>query len=271
MTTVLTVQGVELDVSVADWEPVRLGQMARSFSGQARSSVRATKRDHHFHGDAAGMTVVMAEYMRALVEGDGHSWNFEDGTDPTTLLASSRGLPPYVSGTVDSDVGKYGGGAQFNNGEADTKWAVGYDGSDCTLMYWVNTGSGWEHLLVYPGTGAVFSGTTQTDVDPGFFGMSDLAPGADLIAYAETLGTFKADDLVVLPYALPDAWVLPIITFRASSAWAPLPYVMADGAAFPHGAVQCLGQVNTASRVPIRGFGGTLELGEVVDFTMMER
>jgi hypothetical protein len=176
-----------------------------------------------------------------------------------------------VSGFVDPVVGKYGAGAQFNNGEVDTTWAVGVDGSHCTLMYWVDTGSGWEHILVMPNAGLVWSGTTQTDLDPGFIGVSNLGPGADLVAFAETMGTFKADDLVVLPYELADEWVIPFITFRSLNAWAPLPYVTAGGAAFqPQEAVRCLGQVGTAQRVPLRAFG-TFQLGEVLDFTLQER
>lgn len=271
MAAVLYVQGLELDVSAAEWEPVRLGGVARGFSGQPRSTVRATKRDHHFVGDAQGMPVATAELLRALVEGEGHSWSFDDNSSPEALLASSRGLLPSSTGAVSDVPGKYGGAVEFDDGEPATRWELALDSTDCTIMYWVNEGGTWVHyLLLYSGAvspSAVWRDAVRTDADPEYL-YFESADGT-MVADPSVMGTFQLDDLVVLPYVVPDAWVSAFHTWRSTAQWNPLPYVAAAGAAFPRGTVKVLGQMGTAHRVPLWE-GGSFTMGEQLDFTLQE-
>jgi hypothetical protein len=266
VVAVLKVQGVELDVSVADWEPVRLGAVARSFSGAPRSSVRTTRRSHHFAGDAAGVPVATAEALRGLVEGYGHSWSFDDTEE---LLTSSRGLAPSETGAVGTGAGKYGTCAQFSAGEAATKWELGLDGGSNTLMYWRKESGVWVHYLVLRATGTspdgVWRNAVRTDTDPGIVYPED----GNLVVDPNVDGDADLDELVALPFPVPEAWVPSLYSWRSTKAWEPLPFVAASGAAFPGGVVRALGQADTAHRVPLRT-AGAFGLGELVAFTLEE-
>ncbi|MFL5344353.1 MAG: hypothetical protein ACJ8AT_06155 [Hyalangium sp.] len=267
MAGVLYVQGVELDVSAADWEPVRLGSVARGFSGQPRSSVRATKRDHHFVGDVAGLSVASAELLRALVEGEGHSWSFDDASGAeSTLLLSSRGLLPTSRGSVSDAEGVHGSGAFFED-STPTVWELGL-GADSTIMYWLGDTGDYTNILIRRRAGVVdavwLDGFYNVTSDPA--GLITVDGSGRLVVAG---AGYAIDDLVALPYAVPDAWILPLYNWRVAHAWAPLPYVTASGTAFPRGPAQVLGQVGAAKRVPLWS-GGTFGLGEVLDFTLQE-
>lgn len=264
MADYLRVNGVPVPCTASEYEPVRLGEVSRSFNGVPRSSVRARKRDYRF--TTGLLPLAEAEMVRALVEGEGHVWSFDDTSDfaGLSMLRSSRGLLPLTTGAVSDVMGKYGAGAVFEATEAPTVWSLGYDWKSVTLMYWAGEGTDWAHYLVrypYPTT-AWRNGSSSAD--PEYAWMN---PDGTLEVNATPNGTFPMDELVVLPYAVPDAWVPYLCAFHTAQPFAALPFVHVGGEGMPAGGLTCMGVSGTGRRTGL-AVGSRFTTGEMFDFTL---
>ncbi|GEL75213.1 hypothetical protein [Myxococcus virescens] len=149
MPDYLTLSGIPLPVS-ADrpmrLSPTLLGEKRRSFSGWPLSSVRRVVMQYEAGTPIRAMAEATA--LRALVNGDGHSWSFETDT------LSSRGLwPSSVTGAPGhaAGVGLFGpglGALGLVAGDAIT-WPTQL-GAAWTVGYWARvdvTGAPWKHYV----------------------------------------------------------------------------------------------------------------------------
>jgi hypothetical protein len=262
----LYIHGVGIECSASEWEPVRLGEITRSLNGAPRSSFRVKKRSHRFSTDQGGYELEEAELLRALIEGEGHSWSFET----SELYSSRRLLPSSVTAAVTSgeEAGKSGFGL-FGEMGASVHWALGYTGL-WTLLYWRLVSGNWVHYTVRrnsPSSLNVWTNDDLTDDDPGVVGVD--SSGTLIFSCAEDEETI--DDLVALPYAMPTAWFDNMYAYRQENPWGSLPYVKATGRAFlserTDAGLSVLGQCNAGRRVPLT-VAGVHTVGEVFDFSL---
>jgi len=246
---------------------MELGELTRSLSGAPRSTKRVKKRDHRFTTDQGGLLLEEAEALRGLISGDGHVITFDES------LITSRTLLPYsVSDTTvepSYDTGKHGFELYAEDG-SQVKWAVGYT-EWYTLLFWRMVSGSWRHYVVRRRNLTnllvdVWENAVQTDVDPEMLRVDATTTG-DLVL--ECLdGHEYLDDVVALPFRVPDSWPPYLYTFHDDSPWGALPLVKASGPGVPSTGLTALGEVYTGRRVPMID-AGTPTVGEVFDFKLM--
>ncbi|AEI65555.1 hypothetical protein [Corallococcus macrosporus] len=143
----LALSGIPVPVSQSSglrYSPVLLGEKVRTFNGFPRSSVR--RKSMSYEGGTGPLPLADAAVLRALIDGEGDSWDF------ALTMASSRGLWPATSGApwvVPSGV--YDDGYALSLGVTDTvSWATQL-GEAWTVAYWARvvdgTGAPWRHYL----------------------------------------------------------------------------------------------------------------------------
>ncbi|HYH97499.1 hypothetical protein [Hyalangium sp.] len=263
----LNLNGIPVECSGSEYQPVRLGEVVRSFNGAPRTTARVRKRDYRFTTDQGGLLLEEAELLRALIEGEGHSWSFE-----TAELYSSRKLLPSSVSVTDIRSGDVAGKHElglFAEDGSVVEWPLAYDTAAWTLLFWRKVSSAWVHYVIRrsPSSASleVWEDAVQTDADPDILGI-DVDGDLYLTCNA---GDETIDDLVALPYAVPDEWVPLLLVDRAARAWAPLPYVNASGpGVVPSTGLTCIGESFAARRVPMREEDGTFTAGEVFDFQL---
>lgn len=260
----LTLHGVPVECEASDWESVTLGEVTRSFNGWPRDTGRVKKKDFRFTSGLYSLEV--AEAVRGLVEGAGHSLSFEDATG---YLYTSRELAPLsATGAARSTTGAWHGSACLTLAAGATlAWAVGVEGHEDglgTLLAWVREGAGaWKHVVATARSGAVYTNGVRTAPSGGYAhgrvraGLLELGDlGAQGVATTW-------DDVVALPYTVPAAWVPRLYTWHAVRAWAPLPYVVAQGPRLPAAGLQVLGRAGASRVAPL-----LTTVGESFDFTL---
>ncbi|MBN1206356.1 MAG: hypothetical protein JXB05_15690 [Myxococcaceae bacterium] len=259
----LTINGIPVECSASEWEPIRLGEVARSLNGAPRSSVRATKRDYRFSVDPFGLSMEEAEVLRALIEGEGHLWTFD------VDFTSSRGLSYAASsGTVTAGVagGLYNEALEATTGATMT-WLPQVAGA-WTLLFWRWESTDFFHYVIrrpsLSGTKEVWRDSVKTDVDPGVFTLNTVGQ----LVLDATAATEIIDDAVLLPYSVPDTWPALMYADRANLESSALPFVRATGPGVPSAGITALGQAGPARRVPMI-VDGTPTVGEVFDFTLL--
>jgi hypothetical protein len=262
----LYIHGIAIECSASEWEPVELGEITRSLNGAPRTTKRVKKRDHRFTTDVGGLLLEEAEALRALISGEGHSWSFED-----VELYSSRTLLPSFTSATDirsGDVaGKHGLGL-FAEAGSTVIWPVAFDISAWTLLYWRKNGTSWVHYVVRRTSILlpldVWQDGVLTHSGQGILGIN----GSGNLTFITTDSDETIDDLVALPYAVPDSWVSSLYTYRQNTEWGALPLVKASGPGVPSSGLTALGEVYAGRRVPLREAGGTFSTGEVFDFKL---
>ncbi|HYH96173.1 hypothetical protein [Hyalangium sp.] len=261
----LYIHGIPVECSASEYQPVRLGEVVRSLNGAPRTTARARKRDYRFTTDQGGLLLEDAELLRALIEGEGHSWNFEEQS-----LNSSRALLPIASADYEiaPDEGKHGAyGLRVFSLTGFVQWDLtpdaSWDWTEWTLMAWLalSEPANYSHYIITSG------GTCWKD------GVIATAP-AELVLAASgilTVGSgdeILVDDLVALPYVVPAEWVPYLEDFCADEEWPGLPLVRATGPGVQAPGLTTVGQAGAARRVPMREEDGNFTTGEVFDFTL---
>lgn len=263
----LTIHGIPVECSASEWEPMELGELTRSLNGSPRSTKRMRKRDHRFTTDQGGLLLEEAEALRGLISGDGHVFTLDQD------LSSSRTLLPYhVSETTvepSYDTGKHGF-ELFAESGSQVKWALGYT-EWYTLLFWRMVAGSWRHYVVRrrnltTSQVDVWENGTRTDADPEIVHVESSTTG-DLVIECNQ-GDEYLDDVVALPFRVPDNWPLHLYTFHDDSPWGALPLVKASGPGVPSIGLTALGEVYTGRRVPMID-AGTPTVGEVFDFKLM--
>ncbi|MBN9687118.1 MULTISPECIES: hypothetical protein [unclassified Corallococcus] len=276
----LTLSGIEVRCSASKGltqKPTLRGPRVRTFSGWAQSGTRS--RDFIWSGGTPPMPMADAQALRRLIDGDGHSWSFEANGD--TGLVSSKGLAATVVGTVGVGPGSstphFGTGGLVLAAGASVTWATATTGNYVAGAWLKGAFSAgvWQHVVVAPwadrtwlnGEEWLAYGDLEADTLIGL-GVGLRAPGAFTISnHPGASGPLDCDDLVLLPYGVPESWVPQWAA--AATPFGPLPYHRADGTGIP-GPFQVLGQAGDAQAVEYDE-GGARVQGQYMDFELWQQ
>lgn len=267
MPNALTINGVEFPMESGAPSRTRVyvgSHGIRSQGGVPRSSARA--RTFDYKGKTPLVSGAESEAYRALLEGDGHTLDFEPSAGNPTGFATSRGLMPSSVGVAEvfDDTGnsaRHGHHYMWTGGVGE---ALSYDlGEDFagawTVLAWRRISGTWQHCVL------------TSDGDDYYNGVSGATPGS--LAWADVSGTTLSlvgtaeavdfDDVVLLPYVILPAWAPGLYTFHALRAFPGLPYVAAGGRMVQRASgVECMGEVTDFKQ---EDFGTLLE---AFDFTL---
>ncbi|NNB96685.1 hypothetical protein HI113_22565 [Corallococcus exiguus] len=258
-------------------KPTHLGPRVRTFRGFAQSGTRA--RVFTWAAGTPPMPLAEAQALRRLIDGDGHSWAFEaNGYDG---LVSSKGLTGTVVGTIGvghgSSTPRFGAGGLVLAAGASVTWATATTGSYVAGAWLKGPFSEgvWQHVVVAPGADRTWLngeewlayGDLEADTFIGL-GMGLRAAGALTVSnHPGATGPLDCDDLVLLPYDVPPAWVQQWAA--ASAPFGPLPYHRAAGTGIP-GPFQVLGQALDAQPVEYDEEGARVQ-GQYLDFELWQQ
>lgn len=270
----LTLNGVPVPVALdsGTMRAQSLGEYARSYRGRTYTTRRAKVAELVCR--TPPLSLDLSNALVRLIEGDGQYWNL-DNLDSFT---SSRGLTSggiNGEGTVGEEPGKFGTCLHLTLGFPDVSvvtWQLGH-GAPYTLSYWRKEGSTWHHYGVTQATDAgaatVYKdGEISLAGDPGVVDVETTA-GADYgNLYVTTVDEpqERVDELVVLPYVAPAAWIAAWATATTASPWGQLRKLALGGDWLSGYAATGLGQVLT--RVPVAGLGGAGGVGAVLEFEL---
>ncbi|GHG91359.1 hypothetical protein [Comamonas sp. JC664] len=258
------------------YTPTLLGESRRAFSGWLRSSER--REVYSYAGNTGPLTQEDARAYRGLLKGEGDVWSFDADLRSSAFLA-----PSATSGTLEAGVpgGRYGGCLRMAvNASLTLPTALG---TKWTVAYWwrLEGGGDWRHYVHR--AGHFISDNGQLNVRTPNSGALAVATASQLPGGAvqlRNLGGFSGgisnpsnaallvDDLVVLPWVAPAAWVAP--WFAAGQPFgAPYPYHVASGDAL-YEPRTVLGRVGQGRAV--EWWEGTSRvLGQEFDFELQER
>jgi hypothetical protein len=259
----LALNGIEFPLTQADAEPVRAGDLERASNLYVRSGVRA----HAWDLQCATQLLPQADarLVRLLVEGEGHVLSFDSTATASAYLWTSRGAvpTPAVTPAVGYRVpGRNGGGALRVLEEQQVLYRGVCTSLEWTVLAWVRSSDSptWEHrvwrsdgLMWFDGAGPLSGYGQAAFVQDS---MLVLTHGADVHQ--------DWDEVVVVPYAVPDAWVPKWVAFHGARIWPALPFVLAEGAAVPGGAREVQGQMGKLERLMV----GPGAWAESFDFTL---
>jgi hypothetical protein len=228
--TFVTINGIPIQCTAAEQEPVRLGEIARAFNGYPRGNYRGDYKT--VTCSSTLLTATDAARVRALVEGRGHVWGF----DGAFWRYSYTGVGPLYEGGISQDSGGlYGGGCLQVITPGVVAWRASERLTDWTIMGWRDTEIGWRHVIR---RGPPYN-DVWTDGNSGGLGgtLSD-----DWLMYDEEEGLIT-DDVVFLPYVIPDDWLPLLYNFAATRQFPTLPLIVVSGPAFDAGGTLCRGEV----------------------------
>ena len=266
----LTCNGITIPVefqAFAEAEEFAGDQLERTASAQLEGNWVARKR--RWTARTPPQLPNIAKAMRALLEGQGQSWNF----DVTTYSGLGEGPAAGGSYTQSGAGGKYGG--KVNVASANLiQWAlanalgvpggwtptqgwtlglwkvltVGDGGDGATFHHHVATGS----VAVTRAASANPAGVTQykngvagswsmgnwisvQTANVGIYGYTNANAGA----------AYDYDDVFFLPFALPATWMPSLYTFLAANPYPSCPRVKiyGDGIEDPSPGVDCIVRV----------------------------
>lgn len=267
MSDFLTLNGIDFPCTAADAVPVRAGEMERSANLSVRSAVWASAWDLPC---ATGLLAqAESRAVQGLVQGEGHTLSFADTTTPTSFLWSSRSLVPEdTAGTVARATGGRWASRLRLLDDALVQWAFGL-GTEWTVGLWYREDAlpTWTHYLLRS-DGALWVNGARTSSPPKPpAAFVQVLPDGSLVLCAvdgADAGYHDYSEVLVLPYAVPDAWGPKLYAFTNARAWPPLPFLRAEGAAVPGGVREVQGSTGTVERT----LGGPGRWLESFDFTL---
>ena len=225
----LALNGINVGAIAAVGDPPKSGRRDIGAKGPAGDgSLRVTrqtrKRDLSFTSVPLTSSVALA--WEGLITGEGESWSFESSE------YGSKGTGPAAGGVYSVPIG----GGKFGNClrlPATTgliqypKTLLNSAGAlmGWTVMVWRNEAP-YRHYIVRS-DGAKFLNGVSSGIATAWLTAAS-APVSDGVQLTNTGGAaVDYDDLVILPYAIPDTWAAVFGT--ATSAFSALPYVNATG------------------------------------------
>jgi hypothetical protein len=272
----LKLNGVDVEATASEWEPVTLGEMTRSLNGAPRSTAKVRKKNLRYTSSL--LTLPHAQALRGLIEGDGHVLSFEDASSPTAYLYTSREVPPLAAAGVSRAAS---GGVRTDSclvvpGGVYATWELG-DLSTATYLFWVEAqGPGdaqpymeWNHFIYRSdGThwrnGVLNASGPEDTFYPEAHLLAEFSEGTLTLGFQGGVeGLRRYAEVVVLPYLIPTEWGAGMYAFHAARAWPRLPAVHAVDPRLPPGGLLCQGEVGTSKAMHMRS-----SVGEVFDFTL---
>ncbi|QSQ10754.1 hypothetical protein [Myxococcus landrumensis] len=251
--TFLALNGIPVPVTEGRRRQVSIGTDSRAFSGAYRLGRRAVRQEWEFKTLPLAPDEVLA--LRGLIAGDGHALAFDTDTFTSRGLARADATGAIVQG------GRYGGGLGLPIG-ASASWAMQLGARWTTLHNVFSSSAGaWLHVLNRDDgkrwvQGAPSEGAGGLSVSSGSLSLSGAADAA----------TF--DDVVGLPFLVPDAWVPHMVAWHLARPWSALPYLKASGR-FATAEVRVLGEVRDGEFVEFVSNGSRV-VGERLEFTLRE-
>lgn len=231
MAAFLSVNGVTLPVAQdSARESIRsIGTDATAYSGSAIRQRIATKYD--LEVETTPLSASEAFAWAGLIRGEGHHFCFD------SHLYSDKGLVPAVTtgNSVTAAEKRSGaGGLQITAGSSfdPADWYNTATGCTVVFFYQATAGAGFTHYVVTESSGGTnyywTNGASKTAGTPTPTGLTVGISAGDL-SLAASGATRYVDDLVLLPFVVPDSWVSSIYTFHAAGAWSSIPRLTLAG------------------------------------------
>lgn len=199
-----------------------IGDVSEAGDGSLRMTRQTQKIDVKFTSIALISSLAYA--WTSLLTGEGERWSFD------TSEYGSKGTPP--SSSVYSLIA---GGAKFGAGLLRLPATTGTfsllgvlansfgSSLEHTMMVWRLETAVWHHYIVRSDGAKWLDGVRNDGVSTTWF-----TPAAPNMVIANTSGSAQDyDDLVVLPFKIPDAWA-PVLGV-ATTAFSALPFLNATG------------------------------------------
>lgn len=231
MSTFLAVNGVTLPVAHGSAkDSIRsIGSDSTAYSGAAIRQRLTTKYD--LEVETTPMLADTAFAWASFIRGEGQYWSF------ASHLYSSKGVGPTSSTGVALDGTEYkhaASGISVTAGNAFGATAVYSAAVGCTLMFWyeVTAGAGFTHYITTKqrdlNTYYWTNGATKTAGTPAPTGLSTSIGSGDF-SLGMAAATRYLDEVVLLPFVIPDDWASSLYTFHNSGAWTALPRLSLSG------------------------------------------
>lgn len=218
----LRLNGIVVPVSITTSPglvPETIGKMRRSANGTANASRRLIKGGWKF--TTAIRTAAEALAFRELLAGEGHVLSFDNQN-----FYTSQGMAPAAigSGWAFSASGPKYGSHCATSTTHNSSWAFFEPASPFSLGWWLWETSLWNHYF-YRSDGAGWVNGVDGFAIGDMHGLVTVTAG--VANFGVGSGTSKWDNIVALPYLVPDAWPGQIYGF--GSAFGLLPALTADG------------------------------------------
>lgn len=216
----LKVNGIEVPVAdgSASEEQEVIGSNERAVDASSLVHRRAIKGRWTF--ETALRPAATAIAFRKLLQGLGHVWSFEStvysskGLGPSTLGGLVVSSTTAVWGSKSGKIAAAGSDSVFGN--------VWPSNSPYTVAFWNKDGAGaWTHYVLTSTPACWVSGVAGAD--PGV--LTPDSSGFTLEKHATNDRYW--DDIIALPYVVPDDW--PGQMYAFTSPWAGLPRLYASG------------------------------------------
>ncbi|WP_141323604.1 hypothetical protein [Myxococcus sp. AB025B] len=251
--TFLSLNGIPVPVVEGRRRQVSIGTDSRAFSGAYRLGRRAVRQEWEFKTPPLPRDEVLA--LRGLIAGDGHAVSF-DGDAFT-----SRGLNQASATGLVFQGARFGGGLNLAVG-ASASWSMQLGARWTALHYVFSSSAGaWLHVINRSDGKRWTQGVPSSNA-----GGLSVVSGALAVTGATNAVSF--DDVVGLPFEVPDAWVPHLVAWHAARPWSALPFLVASGS-FLATEVKVLGEVRDGEFVEF-SHNGTRVVGERLEFTLRE-
>ena len=185
----LTLSGIPLDIAEWSQDDDSPGSETRTVTGQIFKENTYERRQ--WSGTSKLLARSEADAIRSLIKGRGHHFGFED------TEYSDKGLGLEATPTF-SATAKYGTKSATSGSDLEANFGATY-ATYWTVLVWKYVSSTWVHIA------ARSDGTLWDDGDTA--GATEAAAISMASTGFLTLSAGQYDDLVVVPYEMPDAWV----------------------------------------------------------------
>jgi hypothetical protein len=246
--THLYLNDIPLALTSLSISPVRFGaQVAYAYDGSALKTQRRVVR--RWSCKTALLTSSEANFWRALIDGEGHSWPFQSD------LYSYTGLAANAGNTFTLGTSGYWGNNGMLTGASVGTIATGFLRS--SSIYWEYTAGAWRHVI-HTSDGTKFvNGATSTAT----LATANVAGGTVIFSASK-----QVDGLVILGEAVPNASIAALLYAAHENEFSELPQLRTSGnigATYVHGEVM-------STEVGTIVSGGVGQAGEVIDFALSE-
>ena len=257
----LALNGINVGAIAAVGDPPKggrrdIGDTGPAGDGSLRMTRQTRKRDLGF--TSVPLTSLVALAWESLITGEGEAWSFE------TSPYGSKGTGPAAGGVYTAPVGasKFGNGLRLPAGTGLIQYPKTLLNSVGALMGWTvmvwRNEAPYRHYIVRSDGAKFLDGVSSGVATAWLTAAAGAVP--DGVQLANSGGAaVEYDDLVILPYAIPDSWA-PVFG-TATSAFSALPYLNATGDLVNEQATRrVLGEV---TETVMRGTAGGLRLADM--------
>jgi hypothetical protein len=260
----LTLNGIAIAVSEghAKKSAKEIGDRADAFDGTPLLSRQRIRREYEV--DSVPLVKTEAWALENFVLGAGHHWSFD------SHLYSSKGLGPnvFTGTTAGSVAGKYGNKLTLaaTTGQLNYPAAVAEGNGDSTVLVFRFESGAWHHYIVRS------DGSRWYDGVLGAGGATaswlTVSPAGSVTLTNSTVNAQDYDDLVALPFKIPDSWVAGLYAYHAAQAFSDLRRLTMGGD-FVQATVSVVGEL-TGDSIRKATISGTKQATRSLSFKLTE-